>query len=328
MFRAEVGDDVYGEDPSVNALQERAAELTGKQAALFVPSGSMANQICLGTLAAPGDEVIIGQGSHCYLYEGGAGAALNGLQFQEVGTGGLFRASDLEDAYKPDSHHHAPTTLVGLENAHGGGVLWDLNTMQQVCSSARALKMKVHLDGARIFNAQVASGIPVKTWCEPVDTASFCLSKGLGAPVGSLVCASRERIERAHRLRKMFGGAMRQAGVLAAAGLYALEHHVDRLSIDHENARLFAEGLAGAPYAAFGRAPVETNMVWFGLSAEGPLAGDLVAEATRRGVLMSALGKREVRVVTHLDVDQQGIQQAVAIVRELLSAYGSDWGSS
>ena len=319
MASAEVGDDVYDEDPSIHALQERAAELTGKEAALFVPSGTMANQISLGTLARPGDEVIVGQGSHCYLYEGGAGAALNGLQFGFVGQGGQFTAEDVAAAYKADTHHYAPTTVVSVENTHnqGGGTVWSLDALRAVCAKARELDMSLHLDGARIFNAQVASGVSVAEWSRDFDTVAFCLSKGLGAPVGSVVCGSAKHMHRAHRLRKMFGGAMRQAGILAAAGLHALDN-VEKLQADHDNAKAFAEVLAGAPGVELDPSSIETNIIWFSLADDAPDAERLVAAAADKGVLLNALGARSVRAVTHLDVNAEQVLEAAKVVRALL----------
>lgn len=320
MAFAEVGDDVYGEDPTVRRLEERAAQLTDKEAALFVPSGTMANQIALGTLAQAGDEVIIGAGSHCYLYEGGAGAALNGLQFQVVGTNGRFTADDVRAAYRPDNHHQSPTTVVAFENTHnrGGGWVWDINVLQGAAAAARECGMCLHLDGARIFNAQVATGVPVKTWAGPFDTVTFCLSKGLGAPAGSVICGDRERIHRAHRLRKMFGGAMRQVGILAAAGLYALEHQVERLVDDHANAKLLAQMLADIPGIVLEPATVETNIIWFNLTPDVLDATVLVTAARERGVFLSASGKRSVRAVIHLDVNRDDCLAAAKILREIL----------
>ena len=321
MAVAEVGDDVYGEDPTVRRLEERAAQLTGKDAALFVPSGTMANQIALGTLAQAGDEVIIGAGSHCYLYEGGAGAALNGLQFQVIGSNGRFTVDDVRAAYRPDNHHQSPTTVVAFENTHnrGGGWVWEINELQGAAAAARECGMHLHLDGARIFNAQIASGVSVKTWAEQFDTVTFCLSKGLGAPAGSLVCGSRARIHRAHRLRKMFGGAMRQVGILAAAGLYALEHHVERLADDHANAKLFAQVLADTPSVVLDPATVETNIIWFNLTPDVADATALVAAARERGVFISASGKRSLRAVTHLNVTQDDCLVAARILGEILA---------
>src|SRR6266567_4620988 len=242
MARAEVGDDVYGEDPTVNRLQERVAELLGVEAALYVPSGSMANQIALAVNTRHGDDVIIGEGGHNWLYESGAGAALSGCQFTFAGSGGLFTGDDVRRAAKPDNHHHAPTRLVCIENTHNraGGRIWPEADVRGVLDAARALGLRAHLDGARLWNVAVATGRRERDLAAGFDTISVCLSKGLGAPVGSLICGSKDDMWRAHRFRKMFGGAMRQAGILAAAGLYALEHQRARLADDHANARRLA----------------------------------------------------------------------------------------
>jgi threonine aldolase len=318
---AEVGDDVYGEDPSVRRLEERAAELTDKEAALFVPSGTMANQIALGVLSRPGDEVIIGAGSHCYLFECGAGAALNGLQFQIVGSKGRFTAEDIRAAYKSDRHYQSPTTVVAFENTHnrGGGWVWNLQELQEAAEIARDRKMHLHLDGARIFNAQVASKIPVKTWAQPFDTIAFCLSKGLGAPAGSLLCGSGAHIDRARRLRKRFGGAMRQAGILASAGLYALEHHVERLADDHANAKLLARLLAEIPGVVLEPASVETSIIRFDLVRDALDAETAILLARDRGVLLSYSGGRSLRAVTHLNVSSDDCAIAAEIITEILA---------
>jgi threonine aldolase len=321
MANAEVGDDVYGEDPTVIRLQERAAELTGKPAALFVPSGSMANQVAIGALTTAGDEVIGGEGAHCFLYEGGAGPRLNGVQFQLVGKGGGFTADDVRAAFKEDNHHYAPTTLVAVENTHnrGGGFVWKLETIQAVTRTAHELGMKTHLDGARLFNAQVKTGVKAATWAAGFDTVSFCLSKGLGAPVGSLVCSTKETIVKVHRLRKMFGGGMRQAGILAAAGLYALEHNVDRLAEDHANAALLAERLANAKGFDIDPATVETNIVIFGLGTGAPDAETFVARAKEQGVFLNSVAARRVRAVTHLDVSRAQVEDAAARLAALIA---------
>ncbi len=310
MADAEVGDDVYGEDPTVRRLEERAAELLGKEAALFVPTGSMANQVSLGSLTTPGDEVIIGEGAHCFLYEGGAGPRIHGLQFQVIGKGGAFTADDVRAAYKEDNHHYAPTTCVAFENTHnrGGGFVWNLEQQNAAAKVARELKMKTHLDGARLFNAQVKSGIPVKTWAAPFDTATFCLSKGLGAPIGSVIASTKETIHKAHRLRKIQGGAMRQVGILAAAGLYALEHHVARLAEDHANAALLAAKLADAKFDIDPKT-VETNIVIFGVTSN---AASFAARAKEAGVLVNPVSATRLRAVTHLDVTRAQIEDAAA----------------
>src|SRR5512139_2042145 len=245
IAHAEVGDDVYGEDPTVAALQQRAAALLGKEAALFVPSGTMANQVSIRALTRHGDVVLAGDGAHILRYESGAPAAISGVQVKTIGSGGLFDADDVAAAIHPLEHHFAPTTLVACENTHNaaGGRVFPYAQLRRVADAARDRGLRMHLDGARLFNAVTATGVPAATWAEPFDTVSFCLSKGLGAPAGSLVCASAEIIDRVHRFRKMLGGGMRQAGILAAAGLYALTHHVERLAEDHVNARRLADGL-------------------------------------------------------------------------------------
>lgn len=319
MARAEVGDDVYGEDPTVNRLQERVAELLGVEAALFVPSGSMANQIAIKIHTSPGDDVIIGEGSHNWLYESGAGAALSGVQFTIAGRGGLFSADDVRAAFKPDNHHFAPTRLVCLENTHnrGGGRIWPHDETRRILEVARELGLRTHLDGARLWNAAAATGVSVKDLAAGFDTVSVCLSKGLGAPVGSLLCGSRELVHRAHRVRKMLGGGMRQAGILAAAGLYALDHHRARLVEDHANARRLAELLAASGRFLLDPAEVQTNIVIADLAPEAPSADELVRRARARGVLLNAIGPRRVRLVTHLDVDRAACERAAEILREV-----------
>jgi threonine aldolase len=326
MARAEVGDDVYGEDPTVNRLQERVAALLGKAAALFVPSGSMANQVALKSHTNPGDEVLVGEGSHNLLYESGAAAVVSGVQLAVCGTGGLYSSPELEAAYKPDDHHRPPSRLVWVENTSnfGGGRVWPREQLAEVCGWARAHGLALHLDGARLWNVAVvrahageSSSIEaaLREEAQAFDSVSVCLSKGLGAPVGSLVVGSREWVHRAHRWRKMMGGAMRQAGILAAAGLYALEHNLARLEEDHQNARLLADALAGAPGIAV-RAP-DSNIVLIDLATGGALdAATLCERARARGVLCGAVTPRRVRAVTHLDVERA----AVARAGELLCA--------
>src|SRR5438034_5356192 len=250
MARAPVGDDVYGEDPTVNHLQEMAAALLGKAAALFVPSGIMANQLSIRVQTQPGDEVIVESRSHIVRYEHGAAAALAGVQLHWVGGDrGILEPGQVEAAIRPKDPYTIPTTLICLENTHnsGGGSIYPLSTIERIHTVARARGIPMHLDGARLFNAVVATGVSAAEYARHFETVSFCLSKGLGAPVGSLICADRERVVKLRRLRKMFGGGMRQAGILAAAGLYALEHNVARLAEDHAHAKRLAEALAGLP---------------------------------------------------------------------------------
>jgi threonine aldolase len=317
MARAEVGDDVYGEDPTVNRLQEKVAALLGVEAALYVPSGSMANQIALKVHTEPGDDVIIGEGSHNFLYESGAAGAIAGVQMTIVGQGGLYTLDDVKAGFKVDNHHFAPTRLICLENTHnrGGGRIWPAAEVEKILAFAREQKVRTHLDGARLWNVAAATGRALPELAAGFDTVSVCLSKGLGAPVGSLVCGSRPLVHRAHRMRKMLGGGMRQAGILAAAGLYALEHHRARLVDDHQNARLLAERLAETPGIRVDLATVETNIVIgdLGDKVAGGAAG-FVERARAGGVLLNAIGPRRFRLVTHLDVDRAGCERAVGVL--------------
>jgi threonine aldolase len=309
---AEVGDDVYGEDPTVNRLQEVAAARFGKEAALFVPSGSMANQVAIRAHTEHGDAVIAAQSSHHFLFESGAAGALSGVQFALVGEDGLFGPDDLHAAVYPREHHFARTRLVCIENTHNrsGGRVFPFDLLKDVAQAAREHDLRLHLDGARVFNAEIATGIPVEDWARPFDSVSFCLSKGLGAPVGSLIVGSTEFITQAHRFRKMFGGGMRQAGVLAAAGLYALEHHVKRLVDDHANASRLAAGLAELPGVRLVREP-ETNMVLFRVQ-------DLrrfLDQCRLAQVRISPIATDTLRAVTHLDVSSRDIEEALARLR-------------
>ena len=313
MAAAPVGDDQYGEDPSVNRLQERIADLLGKEGALFVPSGTMANQIGLKILTRPGDEVVLGDEAHIVWHEAGAGAANSGVQFAVVGRGGLFTAADLQAAYKPPGHIvFPPTTLVAIENTHnrGGGVVFPQNDAVAICDAARELGMASYLDGARLFNTAAASGRSLAELAAPFDVVSVALSKGLGCPVGSLITGRREVIARAVRARRMLGGAMRQSGILAAAGLWALENNLARLAEDHANARLLAERLAGLRGVSLDLATVQSNIVIFRMEEGAPDAATVVARAQELGVLVSAFAARTVRAVTHLDVSRADCELA------------------
>lgn len=313
MAAAEVGDDVFAEDPTVNHLEERAAAFLGKEAALFVPSGSMANQIALKVHCEPGDDVIIGEGAHNYLYEAGAAGAIAGVQFTIVGQGGLFTGHDVEAAWKDPAYHgHAPSRLVCVENTHnrGGGVVWSQAEVERIAARARARQMAVHLDGARLCNAAVATGASAAALAAPFDTVSLCFSKGLGAPVGSVIAGSKAHIARAHRFRKMLGGGMRQAGILAAGALYALEHNVTRLTEDHAHARLLAEHLAGIPGISVDLARVQTNIVLLDLAPPLPAAIEVAERLREKGILCLPFGPRRLRLVTHLDVDRAACLRA------------------
>ena len=313
---AEVGDDVYGEDPTVNRLQELAAERVGKEASLFVPSGTMANQAAIRAHTQPGDALVAGRGAHLYLYEAGAAAALSGVQPVLVGEDGFFDANDLRAAIAPRDDHFATTRLVCVENTHNqsGGRVFPLEQQVEIAATARASGLRLHLDGARLFNAAVASGRDAAELAAPFDSVSFCLSKGLGAPVGSLVCGSQEFVRRVHRFRKMFGGGMRQAGILAAAGIHALEHGVKRLADDHRNARRLAEGLSRIPGVRVLREP-ETNMVLFGVADPVRFSDEIRA----RGVLINPVGPASLRAVTHLDISSADIEEALGVIGEVLA---------
>jgi threonine aldolase len=322
MANAPVGDDQYGEDPTTRALQERIAALLGKEAALFVPSGTMANQIGLKLLTHPGDDVVVGDEAHIVWHESGAAAANSGVQFTVVGHGGLFTAADLRAAFKPPGHIiFPPSTLVAVENTHnrGGGVVFPQAEAEAICAAARELGMASYLDGARLFNTAVATGRSMAELSAPFDVVSVALSKGLGCPVGSVVAGRRADIQRAVRARRMFGGAMRQSGILAAAGLYALDKNVSRLAEDHANARILAERLASTP-VEIDLATVQTNIVIFRVPAPLPDAATVVQRAQEQGVLVSAFATRTVRAVTHLNVDAAQCQHASEVLATAVAA--------
>jgi len=321
MAAAPVGDDQYGEDPTVNRLQDRVAEMLGKEAALFVPSGTMANQIGLKILTRPGDEVIVGDEAHIVWHESGAAAANSGVQFAVVGAGGLFTAADLCAAYKPSGHIvFPPTRLVAIENTHnrGGGVVFPQREAVAICEAARELGLASYLDGARLFNTAAAIGQSLSQLAAPFDVVSVALSKGLGCPVGSLIVGCHDEISRAKRARRMFGGAMRQSGILAAAGLYALDHNLARLPEDHANARLLAERLAGLRGVQLDLPTVQTNIVIFRMEEDAPDAAKIVARAQETGVLVSAFGQRIVRAVTHLDVSHEQCRRAADLLATVI----------
>ncbi len=314
IMAAEVGDDVYGEDPTLNRLQERAAALLGKEATLFFPSGTMANQAALHTLTRPGDVVLASRDCHILKYESGAASALSGVQIKTIGAEGIFDADDVRENLHPDEQHFAPTTVVAVENTHNmaGGRVFPADLLEGVVETARTAGLRLHLDGARLFNAAVATETDPARIAEPFDTVSVCLSKGLGAPVGSLVGTSLERAHELRRIRKRFGGGMRQAGFLAAAGLHALEHHVERLAEDHENARLLAEGMERIGLAVVGKP--ETNMVVF--EFQDTLA---FVRATRaRHLLVNPIGPGRFRAVTHLDVSASDVEETLERLRAVL----------
>ena len=314
---ASVGDDQYGEDPTINALQDRVASLLGKEAALWLPSGTMANQVALRVLTRPGDDVIVSRESHAVWHETGASAANAGVQFTEIGARGVFSVAEFVAAVKPRGHPiYPPTALVEVENTHNrsGGVVFDQAEIEQLCAAARERDIASFLDGARLWNAAAASGLSLSALSAPFDLVAVALSKGLGAPGGSLLAGSRALIDRAVRYRRMAGGAMRQAGILGAAGIYALDHHLARLPDDHANARRIAERLARCSRVVIDLASVQTNIIVFGLRPDGPDAAMIVSRARERGVLIFAFTPRMLRAVTHLDVSSDQCERAAAIL--------------
>jgi threonine aldolase len=317
MASAEVGDDVYGEDPTVRRLEEATAERLGQEAGLLVTSGTQGNQIAFGVFCRPGDEVVIEANSHSVHYEGGGVAGLWGVQIHPLASArGVLTEAQVQAAVRPADDHAPRTRMLVLENTHnrGGGAVWPLATFRSVVGVARERALAVHLDGARLWNAEAATGFPVRTWSELCDSTTVCFSKGLGAPVGSVLVGSRTFIHEARRLRKRLGGGMRQAGILAAGALYALEHHVARLVEDHRNARLLAEGLAAVPGVKVDLTRVETNMVYAEFASP---AAEVVARLQQLGVLAHAVGPHTLRFVCHLDVAASDVARALEAVRHL-----------
>ena len=321
MASADVGDDVYRDDPTVISLEERTADLLGKEAALFVPSGSMANQIAILCHTQRGDEIIAGEGAHIAFYEVGAAAALSGAQIVQAGAGGLFTAADVLEAIKPPAYYMPRTRLVAVENTHNraGGRVFPQEEVLAIAEVARAHGLALHLDGARLWNASIATGLSASALAAPFDTVSVCFSKGLGAPVGSALAGPAEAITRALRFRKMLGGGMRQAGVLAAAALYALDNHRARIAEDHAAAKIIAETIRAVAGASV--PPVETNII--NVDTPSVPAEAVVTAARQRGVLVGASGPHRVRVVTHLDLAKDDLawtaQALAAAVRDALT---------
>lgn len=324
MAQAEMGDDVYGEDPSVNRLQELSAAMTGKEAGLFIPSGTMGNLAAILAHCNRGDEVILGNKAHTFLFEAGGISALGGVHSCQIPNqgDGTLALEDIRGAIRPDDPHYPLTRLITLENTHNrcGGVVLSENYTQAVGHLAREHDIQLHLDGARLFNAAVALGINAKELAEPADSVTFCLSKGLCAPVGSVLCGPFDFIERAHRIRKQLGGGMRQAGVLAAAGIVALETMVDRLVEDHVRAQNLAQGLAKIPGFVLDPGTPNTNMVFLSLAEEtAPLtSGDMADRLAERGVKVGVVGERHFRLVTHYWIDDPAVEGALQAFADAL----------
>jgi threonine aldolase len=319
MAEAEVGDDVFGEDPTVVELERLTAELLGKDAALFVPSGTMGNELAVRLHTNSGDEILLEAGAHIFNYEAGGVAALSGVTCRLIqGQRGIFSAKDVLAALRPADVHHSPVKLVCVENTHnvGAGSIWPIAALAEVSAAARSRGLAVHMDGARLWNASVASGITEKEFASHCDSISVCFSKGLGAPVGSALVGSTEFIHRARRFRKMWGGGMRQAGILAAGALYALRHHRNRMAEDHANARKLAEGLARINGVELTTFPPETNIVRF--RTPGKNAPALVAAMKEHQVLVISTGPDSIRAVTHLDVTTADIERAVEAFTQVM----------
>jgi threonine aldolase len=321
MAAAEVGDDVFGDDPTVLRLQERIAHLMGKEAALFVPSGTMSNLIGVRLHCRPGDELICEAGCHIYNYEQAGYAQVNGVAVRAVqGSYGVMEPGQLEDLIRPADPHFVRTRLVCIENTHnrGGGRIQPYATVEAICRWAREHGLATHLDGARLLNAVVATGIEAPRWTQHFDTVSTCFSKGLGAPVGSALCGPKELIAQALRHRKVLGGGMRQAGVLAAAALYALDHHVERLAEDHANARRLADGIRRIGRLRLDPDPPDTNLVFFHVDPSWGTAAEFSAALKARGILMNATGRTSLRAATHLDVDQDDVDRALEALEQIV----------
>lgn len=320
MAHAEVGDDMFGEDPTVAMLESRVADLLGKEAALFTPSGIMANQLALRAHTEPGDEVIIDGNAHIYYYESGGPAAISGVMCRCLpGLRGIFTAEQMEAALRPVDQHYAPTKLVCLENTHnrGGGKIWPQQEVKEIARLARERGIRMHLDGARLWNAAAATGRSERELAEEFDSVAVCFSKGLGAPVGSALCGSREFIQRARRFRKMLGGGMRQAGIIAAGALHALDHHRQRLVDDHHNARLLAEGLSKLPGIDIDPASVETNIVvvrLLSISAER-----CAQELHAAGLRLFPTGRDTIRAVTSMEVTTADVLRAISIFEQTMT---------
>lgn len=320
IAQAEVGDDVIDVDPTVEQLQEKIAARLGKEAAIYMPSGSMTNQIAIRVHCQPGDEFICEAGCHVYNYEQGAFAQLSGLAARTVeGDDGVMRPEHLTGLIRPSNDHLVRTRLVTIENTHnrGAGRIQPYEYVVEICRWARDNGLRTHLDGARLFNAAVATGIDVATWAQHFDTVSVCFSKGLGAPVGSALCGPRELILQARRCRKLFGGGMRQAGIIAAGALYALEHHVDRLAEDHTHAGILAAAVRDAPRLELTPAEVDTNIVIFRVDPELASAAEFVSRLEEQGVRTLPVAVDKIRAVTHLDVNHAGVCRAADVIRSL-----------
>ena len=322
MANAEVGDDVFGEDPTVAELQRKVAALLGKEEALYVPSGVMSNQLAIKAQTDPGDEIICEQDAHIFNYETAAPSLISSVQVRTIpGIRGVIRADQLDAAIRPKVYYMPRSRMICLENTHNraGGTIYPLDEIKKISAYARAHDITMHLDGARLWNAWVASGIHPKEYAQYFDSVSVCFSKGLGAPVGSAIVSTSAVIDRVHKWRKVFGGGMRQTGIIAAGALYGLEHHVERLKEDHEKARIFAERISSLPHVAIDLEAVQTNIVIIDIEKTGKRPDDIIALLKSKGVLVTIGSYTSVRAVMHLDVSLEHVKQAAEIFHTSLS---------
>ena len=320
IARAEVGDDVFGEDPTVNLLQEKITSMMGKEAGLFVSSGTQGNQVSINAHTQPGDEVVLDSNAHILYYEAGAPALLSGVQLRPLnGRNGVITAEQVEEVIRPENDHFPPTRLICLENTHNraGGWIYPIEEIGRIRKLAEDHGIKMHLDGARLWNASVATGISLKEYAQYFDSVTVCFSKGLGAPIGSMVVGSRDFIVRAHRYRKIYGGGMRQVGILAAAALYAVEKNFEKLAEDHSHARMLAGAVEALPGITINLESVQTNIIVMEVKGARYTATQVVEKLKERGILILAIGPTWLRIVTHLDVSEEDIRKAIGVFNEI-----------
>lgn len=320
MIHSPLGDDVLGDDPTVNKLETETAKLLGKQAAVFVPSGTMGNQLAVMTHTRPGDEVILDYESHIFRYEVAGSAVMSGVQFNALtGPGGIMSAEQIQNAIRPEDIHQPATTLVCLENTHNraGGTVYPVDEIKKISAICKKKGIKMHLDGARLWNASVASGTPIREYARHFDSIMVCFSKGMGCPVGSVLAGDKSFIEKARRHRKMLGGGMRQAGLLAGAGLYALRHNIKRMAEDHRRARILAKSISQAEKIDINLPSVQTNIVIFDVKRTGLNSEQALAKLAKKGLWVVPFGKTKLRAVTHLDVSDDDVDKAGKIIKSL-----------
>ncbi len=320
MIAAQVGDDVFGEDPTVNKLQQMIAELTGFEDALFVASGTMGNQLCIKTHSNPGNEIVVERNSHIFNYECGSPALLSGVQQMPIdGHRGSFTLEQVRNVIRPENVHHPKTRLICFENTHnrGSGAIFPFEEIRRISTFAREKGIKLHMDGARLWNASVATDIPIREYCQYMDSVSLCFSKGLGAPVGSIIAGSKNFIEKARYYRKALGGGMRQVGILAAAAIYAMENHLPSLAEDHRRAQKLAQFISTIPGIEIDLDSIQTNIVIFNVAGTG-LSGQQVIELLKeRGVRMNTFAETKVRAVTHLHITDDDIEQTIGVLKKI-----------